>query len=60
MKLVTFVRSGQARLGLLHGDMVVDALAAANGRAMFSSTLAFIKSGGDGHKAAASRCAMCR
>src|SRR6185436_6448627 len=48
MKLVTFVKSGEERLGLLAGNTVVDPLVASGDAAMFASALAFIKSGAAG------------
>ena len=45
MKLVTFVKSGEERLGLLAGDDVIDPLLASGSRDMFGTALAFIKSG---------------
>src|SRR6188508_2492382 len=45
MKLVTFVKSGEERLGLLAGDVVVDALLASGDKAIFASALSFIQSG---------------
>jgi 2-keto-4-pentenoate hydratase/2-oxohepta-3-ene-1,7-dioic acid hydratase in catechol pathway len=52
MKLVTFVRAGEERLGFIGGDMVVDALMASGNNAIFASALAFIRSGDAGLKAA--------
>ena len=52
MKLVTFVKSGEERLGLLAGDSVVDASLASGNRDVFGSALAFIKSGETGLRAA--------
>ena len=45
MKLVTFLRAGDERLGLLQGDAVVDPLLASGDPALFGSALAFIRSG---------------
>jgi 2-keto-4-pentenoate hydratase/2-oxohepta-3-ene-1,7-dioic acid hydratase in catechol pathway len=45
MKLVTFLQAGDERLGLLHGDTVVDPLLASGDRELFGSALAFIRSG---------------
>ena len=52
MKLVTFVKSGEERLGLLAGDTVVDPLLGGGDRTTFASALAFIKSGAAGMAAA--------
>ncbi len=52
MKLVTFMKTGEERLGLLAGDVVIDPLLAVGDRAVFSSALAFIKSGATGIGAA--------
>jgi 2-keto-4-pentenoate hydratase/2-oxohepta-3-ene-1,7-dioic acid hydratase in catechol pathway len=52
MKLVTFVKSGEERLGLLAGDSVVDPLLASGPRDVFASALTFIKSGDAGFRAA--------
>ena len=52
MRLVTFVKSGEERLGLLAGDSVIDPLLAGGSRDVFSSALAFIKSGAAGTNAA--------
>jgi 2-keto-4-pentenoate hydratase/2-oxohepta-3-ene-1,7-dioic acid hydratase in catechol pathway len=52
MKLVTFVKSGEERLGLLAGDNVVDPLLASGRREVFGSALTFIKSGEAGLRAA--------
>ncbi len=52
MKLVTFVKSGEERLGLVSGDSVVDPLLAGGSREVFASALAFIKSGEAATKAA--------
>ena len=52
MKLVTFVRSGEERLGLLSGDSVIDPLLAGGPRDVFASALTFIKSGDAGRAAA--------
>src|SRR3954447_6139246 len=52
MKLVTFTRLGEERLGLLTGDVVVDPLLASGDKAIFANALSFIKSGAAGMKAA--------
>ncbi len=52
MKLVTFVKSGEERLGLLAGDAVIDPLLASGDKAIFASALSFIKSGAAGMSAA--------
>ena len=52
MKIVTYLRSGEQRLGFLQGESVIDALAATDDSAMFASALAFIQSGRDGYQAA--------
>ena len=39
MKLVTFVKSGEERLGLLAGDIVVDPLLASGDKAIFANAL---------------------
>jgi len=52
MKLVTFVKSGEERLGLLAGDTVIDPLLAGNHLPLFANALAFIKSGAAGLSAA--------
>ncbi len=52
MKIVTYLRSGEERLGFLQGESVIDALAATDDSAMFASALAFIQSGRDGYEAA--------
>jgi 2-keto-4-pentenoate hydratase/2-oxohepta-3-ene-1,7-dioic acid hydratase in catechol pathway len=52
MKLVTFVKAGEERLGLLAGETVIDPLAASGNPAVFGSVLAFIKSGTVGISAA--------
>jgi 2-keto-4-pentenoate hydratase/2-oxohepta-3-ene-1,7-dioic acid hydratase in catechol pathway len=54
MKLVTFVKSGEERLGFLAGDSVVDPLLASGSGDVFASALAFIKSGDAGTNAAKS------
>ncbi len=54
MKLVTFLKSGEERLGFLSGDKVLDALAAGGEAALFRDSLAFIK-GGDKALAAAAK-----
>ena len=40
MKLVTVVKSGEERLGLLAGDTVIDPLLAGGDRALFADALA--------------------
>ena len=52
MKLVTFLKSGEERLGLLAGDLVIDPLLASGDKAVFASMLSFIKSGTVGPTAA--------
>jgi 2-keto-4-pentenoate hydratase/2-oxohepta-3-ene-1,7-dioic acid hydratase in catechol pathway len=52
MKLVTFVKSGEERLGLLAGDAVIDPLLASGDKTIFASVLSFIKSGAAGMNAA--------
>ena len=52
MKLVTFVKSGEERLGLLAGDTVIDPLLAGTHLPLFANALAFIKSGAAGLDAA--------
>src|SRR6476659_5046161 len=52
MKLVTFTRFGEERLGLLTGDVVVDPLLASGDKAIFANALSFIKSGTAGMNAA--------
>jgi 2-keto-4-pentenoate hydratase/2-oxohepta-3-ene-1,7-dioic acid hydratase in catechol pathway len=52
MKLVTFVKSGEERLGLLAGETVIDPLLAGGQPVLFGSALAFIKSGTAGISAA--------
>ncbi len=52
MKLVSVVKSGEERLGLLAGDTVVDPLLAGGDRALFADALAFIKGGDAAMKAA--------
>jgi len=52
MKLVTFAKSGEERLGLLAGGIVIDPLLASGDNAMFASALCFIKSGAAGLNAA--------
>src|SRR5215204_662368 len=52
MKLVTFVKSGEERLGLLAGETVIDPLLAGNHPPVFANALAFIKSGAAGLNAA--------
>ena len=42
MKLVTFMRLGQERLGLLAGDTVIDPLLASGDKAIFANALSFI------------------
>ena len=48
MKLVTFAKAGEERLGLLAGDVVVDPLLASGEQATFANALSFIKSGASG------------
>ena len=45
MRLVSFLQDGDERLGLVHGDAIIDPLLAAGDRALFGSALAFIRSG---------------
>jgi 2-keto-4-pentenoate hydratase/2-oxohepta-3-ene-1,7-dioic acid hydratase in catechol pathway len=45
MRLVTFLQAGEERLGLVHGDAIIDLLLASGDRALFGSALAFIRSG---------------
>jgi 2-keto-4-pentenoate hydratase/2-oxohepta-3-ene-1,7-dioic acid hydratase in catechol pathway len=45
MKLVSFLRAGEERLGLLHGRHVVDPLLMSGDKALFGSVLAFIRAG---------------
>jgi 2-keto-4-pentenoate hydratase/2-oxohepta-3-ene-1,7-dioic acid hydratase in catechol pathway len=52
MKLVSFRRGGDERLGLLRGDMIVDPVQAGGDRALFADALAFIKGGEAAMKAA--------
>jgi 2-keto-4-pentenoate hydratase/2-oxohepta-3-ene-1,7-dioic acid hydratase in catechol pathway len=52
MKLVTFSKAGEERLGLLVGEELVDPMLAGGDRAVFGSALAFIKSGTAGINAA--------
>ena len=52
MKLVTFVKSGEERLGLLAGDVVVDPLLASATGDVREARLSFIKSGAAGMSAA--------
>jgi 2-keto-4-pentenoate hydratase/2-oxohepta-3-ene-1,7-dioic acid hydratase in catechol pathway len=52
MKLVSFVRAGEERLGLLQGAVVIDPLRAGGDPALFADALAFIKSGPAALKAA--------
>jgi 2-keto-4-pentenoate hydratase/2-oxohepta-3-ene-1,7-dioic acid hydratase in catechol pathway len=52
MKLVTFVKSGEERLGLLAGDTVIDPLLGGNHPPVFANALAFINSGTAGINAA--------
>jgi 2-keto-4-pentenoate hydratase/2-oxohepta-3-ene-1,7-dioic acid hydratase in catechol pathway len=52
MKLVSVAKAGEARLGLLAGDLVIDPLAAGGDRALFADALAFIKGGDNALKAA--------
>jgi 2-keto-4-pentenoate hydratase/2-oxohepta-3-ene-1,7-dioic acid hydratase in catechol pathway len=52
MRLVSFVRSGEERVGFLRGDAVVDPLLAGGDRAVFGSVLAFIEASDKAVKAA--------
>jgi 2-keto-4-pentenoate hydratase/2-oxohepta-3-ene-1,7-dioic acid hydratase in catechol pathway len=52
MKLVSFRRPGEERLGFLAGDGVVDPLLAGGDKAIFASALKFIQSGAAGMNAA--------
>ena len=52
MRLVTFRRAGEQRLGFLMGDKVVDPLLASGDAALFADPLAFIGSGAKGLVAA--------
>ena len=52
MKIVTYLRSGEERLGFLQGESLIDALAAIDDSAIFASALAFIQSGRAGIQAA--------
>jgi len=57
VKVVTYSQAGEARLGFVSGETVIDALGAlpdsdAPERAHFASALAFIRSGGAGRQAA--------
>jgi 2-keto-4-pentenoate hydratase/2-oxohepta-3-ene-1,7-dioic acid hydratase in catechol pathway len=52
MKLVSFVKAGEERLGLLNGDAILDPLLAGGDRAVFADALSFIKSGDKGMTAA--------
>ncbi len=57
MKVVTYSQAGEARLGFVSGETVIDALAALPGsdaaeRAHFANALAFIRAGDAGRKAA--------
>ena len=45
MRLVSFLQTGEERLGLVHGDAIIDPLLASRDRALFGSVLAFIRSG---------------
>src|SRR5215203_2184420 len=54
MKLVTYLRGGEERLGLLAGDAVIDPLQVGGERAIFASALSFIRSGAAGINAARS------
>ena len=45
MRRVSFLQAGEERLGLVHGDAIIDPLLASSDRALFSSALAFISSG---------------
>ena len=53
MKLVSFVVSGEERLGFLAGDAVVDPIRAGGDPKLFGSASAFIKASDAGRKAAA-------
>ena len=50
MRLVSFLQAGEERLGLLHGDAIIDPLLASGDRALFGSALAFIRSGERGDR----------
>jgi 2-keto-4-pentenoate hydratase/2-oxohepta-3-ene-1,7-dioic acid hydratase in catechol pathway len=52
MKIVTFVRGGEERLGLLRGEHIVDPLLMGGERTLFASALALIKGGESALKAA--------
>ena len=56
MKVVTFHRDGQERLGFINGNEIIDALAAVGGvaadRAHFTDCFAFIRGGADARRAA--------
>jgi hypothetical protein len=52
MKLVTFLKLGAERLGLLAGEVVVDPLLASGDKAIFADALSFIRSGTAGMNAA--------
>ncbi len=52
MKLVSVVKAGEERLGLLSGDLVVDPLLAGGDRVLFADAMAFIKGGDNAMKAA--------
>ena len=54
MKLVTFIKGGEERLGFLNGDTIVDPLLAADDRRLFGSALAFIRAGAPALRAAQS------
>ena len=54
MKLVTFLRDGEERLGFLSGKAVLDPLLAGGDKAIFGSALSFIKAGAAGLGAARS------
>jgi 2-keto-4-pentenoate hydratase/2-oxohepta-3-ene-1,7-dioic acid hydratase in catechol pathway len=45
MRLVSFLQAGEERLGLVNDDAIIDPLLASGDRALFGSTLAFIRSG---------------
>ena len=54
MKLVSYRRAAEERLGFLAGDVVVDPLLAGASRALFADVLTFIKAGDNAIKAARS------
>jgi 2-keto-4-pentenoate hydratase/2-oxohepta-3-ene-1,7-dioic acid hydratase in catechol pathway len=53
MKLVSFIVSGEERLGLLAEDAVIDPIRAGGEASLFANVVAFIKAGDSGRKAAA-------